>query len=195
MWNRDKDEPRPAETPARPSPEPHRAAFEPAGGTKMNTDPVVKIGKSICIKGELSGNEDLTIEGTVEGKIQLKDHNLVVGSTGKIQAEIHAKAVTIQGEVQGNVLADERIELATSGTVKGDLVAPRIVIADGARFKGTVDMDRASEKARPVARPVISSVSATTSETRPATSEPRPATSEPRPSVSVSSAESRPVKA
>lgn len=121
-------------------------------------DTVVKIGKSICIKGELSGNEDLTIEGTVEGKIELKDHNLVVGATGRIQAEIHAKAVTIQGEVQGNVHAEDRIELATSGTVKGDLVAPRIVISDGARFKGTVDMDRAGEKPRPVARPQVAAV-------------------------------------
>ena len=119
------------------------------GGTE-----IVKIGKSICIKGELSGNEDLTIEGTVEGKIDLREHNLVVGSTGRIQAEVHAKAVTIQGEVTGNVHAEDRIELATSGTVKGDLVAPRIVIADGARFKGTVDMDKPGDKSRVAARPV-----------------------------------------
>ena len=159
MWNRERDEPRPAETPARPSPEPPRATAEMPGGTqKMSTDPIVKIGKSIFIKGELSGNEDLTIEGTVEGRIELRDHNLVVGSTGKIQAEIHAKAVTIQGEVQGNVLADDRIELATSGTVKGDLVAPRIVIADGARFKGTVDMEKPGEKSRPGVRPVAPGV-------------------------------------
>jgi cytoskeletal protein CcmA (bactofilin family) len=103
----------------------------------------------------LSGNEDLTIEGTVEGKIELKDHNLIVGSTGKIQAEVHAKAVNIQGEVQGNVRAEDRIEIATSGTVKGDLVAPRIIIADGARFKGSVDMEKpGGEGARP--RPAAS---------------------------------------
>src|SRR5436309_10787047 len=151
MWNRKEDDTKPVETPVRPVTEPPRAVVAPTGGKTM--DSVVKIGKSIYIRGELSGNEDLTIEGTVHGKVELKDHNLIVGSTGRILAEIHAKAVIIQGEVQGNVHAEDRIELATSGTVKGDLVAPRIVIADGARFKGTVDMDRPAEKAQ--VRPAI----------------------------------------
>src|SRR5881409_86715 len=143
MWNKREEEVRPPEMPARPAPEPHRAAApEPVRGGTMETTSVGKIGKSIVIRGELSGNEDLTIEGTVEGKIELKDHNLTVGSTGKIQAEVYAKAVNIQGEVQGNIRAEDRIEIATSGTVKGDLVAPRIIIADGARFKGSVDMEK-----------------------------------------------------
>ena len=136
-------------------------------------EPVGRIGKSILIKGELSGNEDLTIEGTVEGKIEVKEHNLVVGSTGRIQAEIHAKAVMIQGEVQGNVRAEDRIEIATSGTVKGDLVAPRIIIADGARFKGSVDMEKPGDAPRirpvaapPVAHDVRAAVSAATSDIR-----------------------------
>ena len=116
---------------------------------------ICKIGKSIFIRGELTGNEDLTIEGNVDGKIELKDHNLIVGSTGKIQAEIHAKSVNIQGEVTGNVRAEDRIEIATSGTVKGDLVAPRIVIADGARFKGSVDMEKPGDPSKP--RPVATS--------------------------------------
>src|SRR6476660_3344968 len=137
MWNKkDEDAARPPEFSARPVQEPPRAAAEPARGGGM-MEPVGKIGKSIFIRGELSGNEDLTIEGTVEGKIELKEHNLIVGSTGKIQAEIHAKAVTIQGEVHGNVRAEDRIEIATSGTVKGDLISPRIIISDGARFKGS----------------------------------------------------------
>lgn len=112
-------------------------------------EPICKIGKSIIIRGELTGNEDLTIEGSVEGKVELREHNLVVGSTGKIQAEIHAKSVNIQGEVTGNVRAEDRIEIATSGTVKGDLVAPRIIISDGARFKGSVDMEKPAEAGRP----------------------------------------------
>jgi cytoskeletal protein CcmA (bactofilin family) len=133
----------------------------------MSTDPVVRVGKSINIKGELSGNEDLTIEGAVEGKIQLKDHNLVVGATGKIQGEIQAKAVIVQGEVHGNILADDRIELATGGTVRGDLVAPRIMISDGARFKGTVDMEKPGDKARPAPRPMAAPVVTIASEVRP----------------------------
>jgi len=149
MWNKKEDDfkqPEPAARPA-PQPEPPRAVVEPvrAGGMMEQTG---RIGKSIVIRGELSGHEDLTIEGTVEGKIELKEHHLIVGTTGKIQAEVFAKTVNIQGEVQGNVRAEDRIEIATSGTVKGDLVAPRIIIADGARFKGSVDMDKPAE-ARP----------------------------------------------
>ena len=152
MWSNKKDEDvRPPEAPARPVQEPPRAAVEqPRGGTM---EPMCKIGKSIFIHGELTGNEDLTIEGTVHGKIELKEHNLVVGATGKIQAEVHAKSVNILGEVQGNVRAEDRIEIATSGTVKGDLVAPRIIIADGAKFKGSVDMEKPADGVRP--RPAV----------------------------------------
>ena len=107
--------------------------------------PIVNIGQSIFISGELSGNEDLTIEGRVEGRIELRDHNLVIGPKGKIQAEIHAKTVTIHGEVTGNIRGDDRVEISNSGTVKGDIHAPRIIIADGARFKGTVDMEKGPE--------------------------------------------------
>ena len=171
MWNKKDEDFKAPELPAaRPAQEPPRAAFEPARGGTM--EPVGKIGKSILIRGELSGNEDLTIEGNVEGKIELKDHNLVVGSTGKIQAEIHAKAVTIQGEVTGNVRAEDRIEISTSGTVKGDLVAPRIIISDGARFKGSVDMEKPGEGVRPrpamasMANDVRAAVSASSVETR-----------------------------
>lgn len=99
------------------------------------------IGESIFIKGELTGNEDLTIEGKVEGKIDLKDHHLTIGGPGKVNAEIFAKSVTITGEVVGNVRADERIEITTKGRLKGNIASPRITIADGAHFKGSVDMD------------------------------------------------------
>ena len=105
-------------------------------------DKVVNIGQSIHIKGELTGNEDLTIEGKVEGKIFLKDHNLTIGANGKITAEIQAKTVMVVGEVNGNITADDKVEVAASGTMRGDIAAPRVVLADGAKFKGTIDMDR-----------------------------------------------------
>ena len=124
------------------TPPPPRAA-EPPRAKDMSS--IVNIGQSIFISGELSGNEDLTIEGRVEGRIELRDHNLVIGPKGKIQAEIHAKTVTIHGEVTGNIRGDDRVEISNSGTVKGDIHAPRIIIADGARFKGTVDMEKAQE--------------------------------------------------
>ena len=103
---------------------------------------LVNIGQSIQIKGELTGNEDLTIEGKVEGKISLKDHNLTIGANGKITAEIQAKTVMIIGEIVGNITADDKVEVAATGSMKGDIVAPRVVLADGARFKGSIDMDR-----------------------------------------------------
>ena len=102
------------------------------------------IGESIFIKGELTGNEDLTIEGKVEGKIELKGHHLIIGGSGTANAEIFAKSVTISGEVIGNVRADERIEIANKGKLKGNISSPRITIADGAHFKGSVDMDAKS---------------------------------------------------
>ena len=105
-------------------------------------DKIVNIGQSIHIKGELTGNEDLTIEGKVDGKIILKDHNLTIGANGRITAEIHAKTVMVIGEVVGNITADDKVEVAPTGSMKGDIIAPRVVLADGARFKGSIDMDR-----------------------------------------------------
>ncbi|ANM28971.1 hypothetical protein ABI59_04200 [Acidobacteria bacterium Mor1] len=113
---------------------------------------LVNIGKSIQIKGELTGNEDLTIEGRVDGKIMLKDHHLTIGANGHITAEIHAKSVSIVGQVVGNVTADDRIEIAATGSMEGDIKAPRVVLADGARFKGAVDMDRSGAK-KPASTP------------------------------------------
>ncbi len=118
---------------------------------------IVNIGQSITIKGELTGNEDLTIEGKVDGKIILKDHNLTIGANGRITAEIAAKTVMVIGEVVGNITADDKVEIAATGSMRGDILAPRVVLADGARFKGSIDMDRkgaAAAPPRPVAEPV-----------------------------------------
>jgi cytoskeletal protein CcmA (bactofilin family) len=104
-------------------------------------DKIVNIGQSIHIKGELTGNEDLTIEGKVEGKVFLKDHNLTVGANGKLVAETTAKTVMVLGEVTGNITADDKVEVAATGTMRGDIHAPRVVLADGAKFKGAIDMD------------------------------------------------------
>ena len=103
---------------------------------------IVNIGQSVQIKGELTGNEDLTIEGMVDGKILVKDHNLTIGTNGKITAEVHAKTVVVVGQVMGNITADDKVEIAPSGSIEGDIRAPRVAIADGARFKGSIDMER-----------------------------------------------------
>jgi len=114
---------------------------------------LVNIGQSIQIKGELTGNEDLTIEGKVDGKISLKDHNLTIGANGRINAEIHAKTVLVIGEVIGNVTADDKVEVAATGSMRGDILAPRVVLADGARFKGSIDMDRKTGAPAPATTP------------------------------------------
>jgi cytoskeletal protein CcmA (bactofilin family) len=106
------------------------------------TQDSVTIGKSIVIKGEVSGSEDLTIEGHVEGKIELRDHILSVGTSGRVQAHIVAKAIVVHGQVTGNLTAAEKIDIRESGSVEGDIVAPRVAIADGAKFRGSIDMRR-----------------------------------------------------
>jgi cytoskeletal protein CcmA (bactofilin family) len=102
----------------------------------------VNIGKSVVIKGELNGSEDLTIDGHVEGKIELRDHILTIGANGKIKAQVFAKAVIVLGEVTGNVTATDKVDIRDNGSVDGDIVSPRVAIAEGAHFRGSVDMQR-----------------------------------------------------
>jgi cytoskeletal protein CcmA (bactofilin family) len=117
----------------------------------------VNIGKSVVIKGELTGSEDLTIEGNVEGTIQLREHVLTIGANGRIKAQVFAKAVIVLGEVTGNVTASEKVDIRDNGSVDGDIVSPRVAIAEGAHFRGSVDMQRkgatAVKPAAPAAAP------------------------------------------
>jgi cytoskeletal protein CcmA (bactofilin family) len=103
---------------------------------------MASIGKSIVINGELSGSEDLTIEGRVDGKIELRDHILTVGSNGRIKAQVSAKAIVVLGQVTGNLNATEKVDIKDTGSVEGDIVAPRVAIADGSHFKGSIDMQK-----------------------------------------------------
>ena len=144
MWKRDesvKPAAPPATTPAAAPSAP--AAAVPAGEPRAHLGrDLVNIGKSVVIKGELSGSEDLTIEGHVEGRIDLKDNVLTIGPNGKIKAEVFAKAVVVLGEVTGNVTASEKVDIRDNGSVDGDIVSPRMAIAEGAHFRGSVDMQR-----------------------------------------------------
>ncbi len=114
---------------------------------------VVNIGKSVVIKGELNGSEDLTVEGNVEGKIELREHVLTIGPHGKIKAEVFAKAVIVLGEVVGNITASEKVDIRDNGSVDGDIVSPRVAIAEGAHFRGSVDMQRKAAAAPATAKP------------------------------------------
>ena len=112
---------------------------------------IVNIGKSVVIKGELNGSEDLTIEGHVEGTIQLKEHVLTIGPNGRIKAQVFAKSVIVLGEVTGNVTASEKVDIRDNGSVDGDIISPRVAIAEGAHFRGSVDMQRKAGGAPPQA--------------------------------------------
>lgn len=102
----------------------------------------VNIGKSMRIKGKLTGNEDLMIDGRVDGKIFLNGHKLSIGTNGRVTAAIRdAKAVVVGGEMIGNISANDSVEVTSTGTMRGDIKAPRVILADGAQYKGTIDMD------------------------------------------------------
>ena len=107
----------------------------------------VNIGKSVVIKGELTGSEDLTIEGHVEGKIELRQNVLTIGANARIKAQVFAKSVIILGEVTGNVTASEKVDIRDNGSVDGDIISPRVAIAEGAHFRGSIDMQRTGAKA------------------------------------------------
>ena len=151
MWKRDesvKPAAPPASSPAAAPSAP--AASAPAPGeprAQMIGRDMVNIGKSVVIKGELSGSEDLTIEGHVEGRIDLKGNVLTIGPNGKIKAEVFAKSVVVLGEVTGNVTASEKVDIRDNGSVDGDIASPRVAIAEGAHFRGTVDMQRKGAQA------------------------------------------------
>ena len=168
MWKRDEA----VKPPTPPTPGVPATAAVPAAAAVSSTSfetrstgtrDVVHIGKSVVIKGELNGSEDLTIEGHVEGKIELKDHVLTIGSNGRIRAAVFAKSVIVLGEVVGNVTGTEKVDIRDNGSVDGDIVSPRVAIAEGAHFRGSVDMKRAPTTAAAPAPKVEAKV-----ETKPA---------------------------
>ena len=106
---------------------------------------IINVGKSVSIKGDLTGDEDLTIEGRVEGKIELTDHNLVIGPHGAIKGQLNAKNLTVKGRVVGNVFAIELVEIKASGSIVGDIKSSRISIAAGGYFKGSVDLRKSAD--------------------------------------------------
>ena len=99
------------------------------------------IGNSIVIDGEITGEEDLVIQGTVKGKISLRQ-SLFVENSGTVEADMEVANIEISGQVTGNIVASEKVELKNDGRMVGDIKSPRVLIADGALFKGNIDMDR-----------------------------------------------------
>lgn len=159
MWKRDQDAKPTTGQPAGPAvPSPQVvtpsisqaavavAVNEPTQSTGRNETSMVNIGKSVVIKGDLQGSEDLTIEGQVEGKIELKENVLTIGPNGMIKAQVFAKTVIIMGTVLGNVTASEKVDIRPGASVAGDVASPRVAIAEGAEFQGSVDMQRGAKR-------------------------------------------------
>ena len=135
-WKRTEAEP----TAASPRP----AAPSPTGNRRESS---ATIGASIRIKGDLSGDEDLLIQGQIQGKIKLASHNVTVGPSGRVQADIRGRNIRVEGEVHGNLFGQEEIVIRASGRVEGNLQAPRVTLENGSKFKGSIDMDAGGGKA------------------------------------------------
>jgi cytoskeletal protein CcmA (bactofilin family) len=178
MWKRDESV-KPTSQPATPAAPvaPSQQATAPVAvpeTRRMDRD-MVHIGKSVIIKGELAGSEDLTIEGHVEGKIELKDHVLTIGPNGRIKAQVYAKSVIVLGEVTGNVTASDKVDIRDNGSVDGDIISPRVAIAEGAHFRGSVDMQRKGAQAQPAGKPAAQQTSSATPAQAPAAQAAQPA--------------------
>ena len=119
-------------------------AMRPMGATADRA--TARLGASLHVKGEISGNEDLLIDGSVEGLIELGERRLTVGTTAKLTADINARDVVVYGSVKGNVRAKGRIEIRKNGSVTGNLTTAQIMIEDGADFKGSIEIDKTAEK-------------------------------------------------
>jgi cytoskeletal protein CcmA (bactofilin family) len=138
-------------TPSTPAPQKEA----PKASDSYRTE-VGHIGKSVLIRGELSGSEDLYLDGEIEGTVDLRDHSLVIGPNGKIKATITARDLVVHGRLEGNVNATGRVELKKSCTLIGDVATQRIVIEDGAFFKGAIDIKEGKETKTEVRKPIMS---------------------------------------
>jgi cytoskeletal protein CcmA (bactofilin family) len=140
VWKKSNDVNPPTQTPAQHPPQP---------SVPRNQTPSAKeralIGSSIKIEGNLSGGEDLLVEGQVKGKIDLDQHSISIGKKGRIKADIHGRSIVVMGEVNGNLYGSEQIVLRKSSKVRGDLFAPRVSLEDEADFKGSIDMTKKPE--------------------------------------------------
>src|SRR5271165_2779180 len=162
MWNKRKEEEYPPKSPATP-PAPASQIKENAPmSTSTNPAPShhatesrgpAVIGKSVMIKGQIFSREDLTIDGEIDGSVELHEHRLTVGSNGKLQAGVKAREVVVLGTIHGNVEASDKIDIRKDAKLVGDIKTTRIVIEDGAYFKGSIDIVRPEAKSAPPPAP------------------------------------------
>lgn len=129
------------------APTPARPVAGTFGSPTTGLSPSAVIGPKITFKGELTGEEDLMIQGRVEGTIDLKGNHLTIGKQGVVKANLMARTITIEGTVEGDLIGQERIEIKSSSNVKGNLIAARVTLEDGAKFRGSIDMETSSKYA------------------------------------------------
>ena len=164
MWKSRKESESPAATPASAvSPKEVHTVETPKAANEHRSE-LAHIGKSVLVKGELSGSEDLYLDGEVEGSVDLRGHSLTIGPNGRVRAHTKARDVVIHGKVNGDVTAD-RVELKKSAIHVGNIVTQRIVIEDGAYFKGAVDVQREQKpeprpEVKPEPKPLMASATA-----------------------------------
>lgn len=109
--------------------------------TIKQSDSPMAIGATIHIRGDVTGDEDLIIHGHVEGEVKLKDHHVIIGQHGRVQANIHAKQIVVEGELNGDLIGEEKVIIRETGNVHGNVVSPRVTLEDGAMFKGSIEME------------------------------------------------------
>ena len=124
------------------------STFDPSRSIPAAAGGQARIGPSVQVKGEINGSEDLEIHGSVEGTVSLDERRLTIGPTAKVSADLSAREIVIYGSVKGNLKAKDRIEIKKDGSVVGDLSTARIMIEDGAYFKGSIEIEKGAEAQR-----------------------------------------------
>lgn len=163
MWKRKEEENIVPEPVASPSPAISHAPVRPAEPSRsdmLRSAEVATIGKSVVVKGELSGSEDLIVDGEVEGSISLRGQTLTIGPNGRVRANIEARNVIIHGRLNGDIHATERVDLRKSASLSGDISTARISIEDGAFFKGGIDIQKPEAAIKSEPRPQVSAAAA-----------------------------------
>jgi cytoskeletal protein CcmA (bactofilin family) len=145
MFDKRKD----SSTPSAPTPAQSQSNQPPAEALSSRNSAV--IGQSITIKGSISGDESLLIDGTIEGSVDLPKNDLTIGQTGQVTANLDARTVRIDGQVHGDIKGKEKVIITKSGRVNGNVIAPRVTLEDGSKFKGRIDMDPGEPVTKPTA--------------------------------------------
>jgi cytoskeletal protein CcmA (bactofilin family) len=160
VWKRNENEyaPPPAAAAVTPTPPPVQSPAPPPVAARAPEPPrqtrvAATIGPSIAIKGDVTGEEDLIVEGRIEGKILLKANSVTIGRNGRVKANVYANSIMVEGEVEGDLIGKDEVVIRQSGKVKGNVAAPRVVLDSGARFQGSIDMEQQSQPRPAEAKP------------------------------------------